>query len=470
MTKPQLKNLRSRAESLIAAASWIFIWICFISIQINKTPGEGHFLLKSSGQIRALFGPGDAGSLLEIATAWSNFQSLDPITQYWIVRLWSPGLPIIEIPMIWAERLGIPIYLSFIGVILFSWGIAFYLFWRYFSPLIGRRISLSIAALTYLSWDFNYFFVEGLFNSEGFGYCLFIISFLGLSYNILFADALSMRYPIVFGIVFGISIWVRHTSDITLIFESFTLLILFVFKFILTLRKNGTKKQVLKMPKIKDFNYSNLRTVFIFFGVAFLVTLPWRIISPTVFGGAEGLMTSGGGVIANNVWASPASESGRYWGVYGSNWACQIDRRECLRISENVQNGNYSSSELMLLATKVAVLNPKSYLTERFKYAIKFSNPLSIAPQSFGRYLGLLNFGFFLLIFFFVKIPKSSKITLMIIWIPFIIFTIFQLMWIHFEPRYFIPLRIGLFGMFLSTLAVIRKLQCKENSNKIENF
>ena len=456
--RPRLKSLRSRSESILVAFIWICIWVFVIVTRIEKTPGGGLFLLKSSQHIRALFGSGDAGALLEVAQTWSSFNGLDPITQYWIVRLWSPGLPIIEIPMLWIEKLGIPIYLTFMAVVLLLWGTAIYLFWRYFSPILGRLICILIGVFTYFSWDFNYFFVEGLFNTEGIAYCFLIISFFGLFYNIVLDINESLKPMVIFGILFGFSIWVRHTNDVTLALSSIIFFLLLISRFLIKAKKNSTKaKSNKKRPPLKDNRHLDLQKICVFLAIALAVTLPWRIAAPTVFGGVPGPMTSGSGVIAGNVWAPPESVSGKYWGVYGSNWACKIDPKQCAQILASIDNAPYSSSQLMFLATKSAILNPLNYLDERLKYAKKFSNPLSPQIFNFGSNGSLFNFGYlFFILYYFRKIPKTERNQIIKIWIPFIVFTIFQLMWIHFESRYFIPLRIGLLGMFVSTLAVHR--------------
>jgi hypothetical protein len=441
----------------LAAFVWISIWVLVIVTRIEKTPGEGVFLLKSSKQLRALFGAGDAGSLLEIARTWSSFNRLDP-TQYWIVRLWSPGLPLIEIPMVWIEKLGIPIYLTFIAVTLLLWGVVFYLFWRHFSPTLGRATCILIGVFTYFSWDFNYFFVEGLFNTEGIAYCLLTISFFGLFYNTVLLRNGSLRPIVVFGVLFGFAIWVRHTNDVTLVLSSLIFFPLLSYRLLINGRIKPSKdKKIKKRLLTKENRYFDLKKICVFLAIAFVVTLPWRIISSTFFDGVPGTMTSGGGAIATNVWATPESVTGKFWGVYGINWACKIDKKQCLQILTGDGGETFSTSQLMTLAVKSALSNPLDYLNERLTFAKVFSNPLSPWIFNFGDNGGLLNFGFlFLNLFYIRKIPKIERDLIIKIWAPFIAFTILQLMWIHFEPRYFIPLRIGLLGMLISTLAVYR--------------
>jgi hypothetical protein len=210
---------------------------------------------------------------------------------------------------------------------------------------------------------------------------------------------------------------------------------------------------------------STLKHFLLFLVVAFLVTAPWRVISPVVFQGSPGLMSSGGGVIAMSVWETPESPMGKYWGVYGSNWACKLNLNKCEEISLGIKNKDYEGKDLILLALKVAFQNPLEYVGERTKYALKFSSPVFFQDSKQGNLIAYA--GILMLIFYFYRHTKNnSKKLALLIWFPLILATIFQLMWIHYEPRYFIPLRIGFLGLIISLVSLRRDRATSQISPK----
>ena len=88
----------------------------------------------SASEIRQAWGAADSGSLLDVAITWSKFESLDETEQFWIVRFWSPGMAIIEVPLIWLEN-QIPIFWGLLVITTSIWIFIFYNCW-------GRGYSL----------------------------------------------------------------------------------------------------------------------------------------------------------------------------------------------------------------------------------------------------------------------------------------------------------------------------------------
>ena len=102
-------NLKARGikESLVATLVW-FAYTLFIALPDGLSSKISTINLEnnaSAHSIRVAWGPGDAGSLLDIALTWSKLKQLDPVTQYWVPHLWSPGISVIEVPLIWLEQL-----------------------------------------------------------------------------------------------------------------------------------------------------------------------------------------------------------------------------------------------------------------------------------------------------------------------------------------------------------------------------
>ena len=105
--------------------------------------------------IRNAWGPGDAGSLLDAAITWAQLKNLNPDTQFWIVRLWSPGMSIIEVPLIWLTKIGIPIFWSLLSVTIALWVLNFDFSLFCFGHLHTGRYRFSFAPFSQRT---NFFF------------------------------------------------------------------------------------------------------------------------------------------------------------------------------------------------------------------------------------------------------------------------------------------------------------------------
>ena len=167
----------------------------------------------TASAIRKAWGLGDSGSLLEAALTWANFQQLDPTTQYWIVRVWSPGLAVIEVPLIWFEKLGIPIFWSLLFFTTCLWLVIVYLLWWKIAPITGRKSLFLILAILLLGWDFEYFFGNGLFYSEGISLAALILGLFIIVWSLVRFNEFKTNMAVIGGFLVGISIWVRHVND-----------------------------------------------------------------------------------------------------------------------------------------------------------------------------------------------------------------------------------------------------------------
>lgn len=466
---------RSISESLVFTIFWTLA-VLFNSLQdgfSSKIPILNISGSSSSSEIRKAWGQGDAGSLLEIAITWSNLDSLDEVTQYWIPRLWSPGMAIIEIPLIWLESVGVPLFWSLLSLTLMIWGCVTFLTWRYFSPLLGRfPTALVFLGLIY-TWDFGYFLKDYIFYTEGVGYGFLIIGLILITIRVLNPSLLTRKSVVMAGLMVGISIWVRHTSDSGLTFLLFTVLLLNVGHKI----KNSYAYERFKQKNIKKkFNFLEvskryepksvwLKDLTLFSAVAFLVTVPWRLISTFHFGGLAFAMSSASAGVPFSIWSTPESPSGMYWGGYGSNWACKIDQVNCVAVQSDIQNGIASESHLLFLAALSAIRNPLKYIDERFSFLFTHWIPnfsLEFTYQNLAALSFFFVFAFAFLIFF--RLKDQRKYPILIIWGSFLLMNFVQLSIIHYESRYFIPVRLLSLGAFVGLFLIRSEDQIEENS------
>ena len=406
--------------------------------------------------IREGWGLGDSGSLLEVALMWANFQQLDPTTQFWIVRVWSPGLAIVEIPLIWLEKVGIPIFWSLLAVTTCLWMALVFLLWSKVAPMVGRHIILIILAIFLLSWDSEYFFRSGLFYTEGISIATLMLGLAIASWSVIRPDQIKTKFAISGGFLVGISIWIRHVND-----NGFLLMLIGTSFFYFILRKPN------RFINIKKTRSKLLESKFllIFTVIALAVTFPWRLLVYFVFNSAPFLMSSASYLVGPGLWAKPGSGIAQYWGGFGMNWACKIDIQTCLALPDET-NGIVGRGRLILLAVRAAFQNPFEYFNERWSSLMLhwipgFKNLDSLYDLIGVTYLPL-TIGIFYL---FIRIATTKKYLIALIWFPFLSAQIAQLLIIHYESRYFITVRFLLLGLFVNLL-LLRRL---ERNNLIKN-
>lgn len=444
----------TKKESFGISLIWLFL-IARLTWPKGIETSIGNLAIASSSnsfQVKSAFGLGDAGNLLDVALTWSNFRSLSPTDQFWIVRLWSPGLPILEVPMLWLEGLGIPLFWTFTIFLVLLWTIGFFLAWHYLTPLVGRLPLTLFASVLVFSWDFEFLFHEGIFYTEGFSYIFLLYSLFQISY-ILIAKKVRFESFLVAlsGVCLGISIWIRHTLDSYI----FMIALIAIAFFILEKNINFFEKTLPKVSQtIVNILNSNLHRILIkYAAIAFVVTLPWRIIATYYFQGAKFQMSSGGGLFGTRIWADPESEIGRYWDSYGVNWACKIDTSTCADLQDKL-NGTVSPIYLIMRGLQAAIENPIAYLHVRWTYMMRNWVPDFGNSSSVHNILGLIGLVLLFVVLILVFLPKSRKnISVFIIWLPIILLQLIQFMIIHFEPRYFISTRITVIGLLLFLVA-----------------
>jgi hypothetical protein len=479
----QISNLNGKSYNLYKVRSWketILIVSVWFVVAFNRALPEGLSTKipvlniennSSAEKIRESWGQGDAGSLLDIAITWANLKRLDPVTQYWIPGLWAPGLSILEVPLIWISRIGFPIFWSLLIITLSLWSILFLLIWRYFSSYTGR-IPMALVFISLLwSWDFIYLLKDYIFYTEGIAFSLLLIGLILLSIRVISPYSMNNLGIYFSGILIGISIWVRHTNDSGLIF----LFILACTGFLLSKKysmhqppkqkkKRKTQIQLRRLELESKSLKSFFRLSMITSGIALLVTLPWRLISHFHFQGAPFLMSSASGGLPAIIWSLPNSPSALYWGSYGSNWACKINLETCYQIQSEILDGTMSRSHLFLLAFKSIIENPIRYLEERLHFL--WANWIPSFQLDFG-FQNLVAFVFILLSFYSIYlcliIKDKRKYALIIIWGSFLVMNFAQLAIIHYESRYFIPVRLLILGLILSLLSLNASLKQSVN-------
>lgn len=457
----QVSGHRSTRETLIATSVWV-VALLFIALPQGFKTKIGTIGLPNNStpeQIRKAWGPGDAGSLMDTALTWAKFHHIDPTTQYWIVHTWTPGMSLLEVPLIWIAHLGIPISWSLLFTTILLWSSIFWLGWKHLSPITGRLFSFAISVMLITSWDFRYFFRDDLFYTEGLAYGLLVLG-LGI---MAWAVVASKTRPITFviaGLLIGFSILIRHVSDSGLsVFTGAAAVGLIIqYRKALKLTHQSSKRE----NKQKRLKRKIVLSDFNFFGpvlaglTANLVLLPWRFVSRIVFGGPLWLLSSAGGGVGVGAW-TPNSKIG-FWAFSGMNWACNIDPVKCdsvYRLPQNVHNDAVRLADAIF----AAIQHPIAYI--KFRGHFLQSNWIPAGVHSILSVqvivslipIALLAYGLFNLVR--IKAPWTSAW----IWLPFLVMEIGQLLLIQYESRYFIPVRLFAVGFFISVLITQRAMK-----------
>jgi hypothetical protein len=420
----------------------------------------------SPEEIRKAWGPGDAGSLLEVAISWSKLEQLDPVTQFWIVHLWAPGLAILEVPLIWISNIfKVPLFwsLTFLTVsAVIGVSLVFKSIVR--SSLETFVIGIIAVALL-LSWDLTYILRDGVFYTEGIGYSL-LLSGLGImSLNIVRTETRSIKLVVLSGVLIGTSIWIRHVSDNSLILLTSLASIIYLTLYIRHRKKLKSVTRSRKKLKVQNPTKS-VKIILATSLIAIAVTIPWRIVSQIVFDGVPLVMSSASAGVGEGLWIDEKRDPDYYWIPYNMNWACNIDQIKCNSI--NNLSTPLPNNEKTIEAIKSAIKNPVGYFLERGDFLFQawvpgFNSTASIIWKTTAVIPILMSF---LIVFFLVRIRDRKKWYLLLVWLPFIVMLIGQLLIIHFESRYFIPLRLLIVGLFISML----NLFLLENSKYIFYF
>jgi len=460
-------QIRPHLETIFASTLWS-IGILVIALPNGLKTKIGSIGLPNDAtpeQIRKAWGPGDAGSLMDTALTWAKFHHIDPTTQYWIVHLWTPGMSILEIPLIWLAKIGIPIFWSLLLITAVIWCLIFFLAWKYISALIGRIYLSLIFLILLFSWDFEYIFRFSIFYTEGISLGLLLLG-LGILTYALIVKIQNYKTFFISGLLLGCSLMIRYVSDYALT-SAFILSLFLVFYWNFRRNKSRGKYSKVSLSKVMTKNSLNqiplnIRSVFISTATAIAITLPWRVIGHYFYGNPHWLMSTAARGTGISLWI-PNSKN-FYWAFSDMNWACKIDPFKCERLSKLPLTTKNDSLNL-LEAIKTALSHPASYLKDRGSFVENLWVPggLHHGPllQVFCSIFPLL-----LIIPTIILILRDKGWTnALMLWMPFLVFDLGQLFIIHFESRYFIPVRFILIGVFLFVLLNTEVMKSSQVSN-----
>jgi hypothetical protein len=179
---------------------------------------------------------------------------------------------------------------------------------------------------------------------------------------------------------------------------------------------------------------------------ALLVTIPWRVVHKVFYGGSLWSLSASPSGVGVALWSTaPQAEWLKFSGI---NWACEIDPIKCHLLSGflNVKGMGFV---LLRNALEAAIFHPISYLANRCKsldfYWIPGSQKFDFSLQTLTSLVPifLLFYGIVLM----VRKPKLLKFS--VVWLIFLVMEFAQLTFIHYESRYFMPVRFLSLGFYI---------------------
>ncbi len=460
---PKRVSKRSKTESYFASIAATALLIAVALPDGFKTK-IGTVNLKNNSsvkEIRDAWGAADAGSILDIAITWAQFRPLDPINQYWIIHFWSPGMALLEIPLIWLASRGIPLFWSLLILTILLWAWIVWLSWRYISPLIGRLITGCIFFILLGSWDFFYIFRSAVFYTEGLSIGLLLMG-LGILTFSLITQTMRVSKSIIVGLFLGFSLMLRYTNEMAVWIFFFASLFLYLWQIHRLTKFRENQKNFQTNNLAQDLNViiasaAKYGMILISSTVSLATTLPWRIVHRFIYDGPFWSLSSNPKETGSRLWALDSQVS--YWNSFGLNWACDIDKVKCMNLQDEItSDGN--SFHLFAEAVISAFYNPFAFFMNRGEYLALNWIPGSFSMGHFLWSLMSIIPIFLLLIGIFIsrsywKFSQGSWIISI-----FILLQVFQLLFMHYESRYFITIRMFSLFVFIFSLAAkqFRKL------------
>jgi hypothetical protein len=241
------------------------------------------------------------------------------------------------------------------------------------------------------------------------------------------------------GSLFGISLLIRHTNEIGIYIGIVFILSLSLVYKLFKSEKNGFY----------------LTRIFIYFVVAFAVTLPWRIINKFIYDMPTWMLSNVKKGLWTGIWETDESFIGQYWGSTGYNWACRLDEAKC-KLINSADLYSHDNFYLMKSMISTVINSPIEYIKIRLTYAEQFYFYITSSTVSFLNifpYIGLI--GLLIVIGLTIKIRSIYKWPIFLLWSPFILLNLISYSIFHFESRYFTIYRLIVFGLLISLLSII---------------
>ena len=418
----------------------------------TKIGGSTLTVTANADSIVKNLGSSDAASLLALGQSWAQNVGIVESGMEWVVRLWTPGLPYLESILLRIFGLNAPIYLCVLFLTFILWISCFDHLFRFTQRIFGLFWALIVNIFLITSPDVR-FLISNPLNSEAISTGLFVLSLLFIFQFRL--SNYSYRNAVIAGCLFGLSIMFRHGFDSLLISMSVILFGYTIVKVLTRVRINTGNRDFLSQLRqsFDDFE-SSLKTSIFFILTAWLITLPLRLLYRFSLDMQGFQLSASSSLLGQNIWFTQDSFMGTFWNRTGMNWACRIDESKCVEL--NVTEYRFPAEGRLLFEGIVsAIKNPFDFVSVRTESLLQ--NWSFTETPSFFENLYLVGIFPVLLISIYLFRSNLSKLPLgvVILLTGSTLALLAQLLILHYETRYFIPIRLC---FFLLTIYIFSEL------------
>jgi hypothetical protein len=391
---------------------------------LKARPSNGFGGIPFNLELSTLKYPGSASDIwyyLYRAKFFENF-SLPPDDEFWIMRIWPPGLSLWYATLSFITFKGTIFLLLHLIILSTSWFMVFiYFVWR--CKNVWATFLTSFLSLIFMSTDMfsSWLIGEHSVASESLSllfYVAFLIALLSPSSK-LSSDFLRGIIPAIFLVAASLT---RAVFDLMFVLTLAVLLAYIVFNYL--------SRREIKFLKNK---------IVIVFIISYLIlSAPFRIF---MLNEAGTPLYSGN---ASGTWAdswTPSDNLGAFWIETGYNGFCKSYPEKCKQLQET--SGPVSNEDYRDAAISELIRDPSPWIKERIQViATQFWKAVEFSPERRSTGLILLSATPLLLLLIKVRkvknsFPPSTQKSSASFADIMAFFSFGPLVLAHFEPRYF---------------------------------
>ena len=349
----------------ITFRKFLFFLLIIILVSISAHPNSstrfgGYQLSASASEISRSGGQDDITGYISVGTDVSDDGKVSA-DNAWRVRLFGPGMFYFYGLIISLIGLNAPLPLFILCISVFLWSFILYLYFYSLRNSKGILVaSLWLSIIISCSWLSSTLLNENLLGADNFAFVLFVYAIYAAS------KSKGKKYLFVSGIAFGLITLISARYYALLVFGTIYVFSVFIFSASMALLRKSS------WSFMHDIRFKQMWTVL---AVAFLVGVPWRIISSVSLNpGNYSLRASA--YYWNQRWMSDQwmTDNGlQFLRDGGANSACKVEPELCKRINDfEVSNGSnfsgsgYSNDQFRSLALDAYSEHPFAFAKNRF--------------------------------------------------------------------------------------------------------
>lgn len=370
---------------------FLFFLFIVILVSISAYPNSstrfgGYQLSASASEISQSGGQDDISGYISVGTDISDDGKVST-ENAWRVRLFGPGMFYFYGLVISLIGLNAPLPLFILCISVVLWSLILYLYFYNLKNSKGVLVAaLWLSVITSCSWLSSTLLNENLLGADNLAFILFVYAIYAAT------KSKEKKYLFVSGIAFGLITLISARYYALLVFGTIYVFSVFIF---------STSMALLRKSSWSFMHDIRLKQIWTVIAIAFLVGVPWRIISSVSLNpGNYSLRASA--YYWNQRWMSDQwmTDNGlQFLRDGGANSACKIKTELCKSINDfEVSNGSnfsgsgYSNDQFRSLALDAYSEHPFAFVKNRFLNFIQSWFFLLKDPSPQTRFFQVVSF------------------------------------------------------------------------------